>query len=58
MASIEKRKRTGQLRWYARFRDVGGTQFVKGFARPADAERFLTAVEASNFTLRAREASE
>ena len=50
MASIEKRKRNGQLRWYARYRDPGGTQLVKVFDRKIDAERFLTTVEASKLT--------
>ena len=33
MASIEKRTRNDQLRWYARYRDPGGTQLVKVFGR-------------------------
>ena len=50
MGSIEKRIRKGQLRWYARYRDPGGTQLVKLFGRKLDAERFLTTVEASKLT--------
>jgi integrase len=47
MASIEKRTRDGQVRWYARYRDPAGKQRVKVFGRKVDAERFLTTVEAS-----------
>jgi integrase len=50
MASIEKRMRKGQLRWYARYRDPGGTQLVRVFDRKLEAERFLTTVEASKIT--------
>jgi hypothetical protein len=50
VASIQKRMRNGQLRWYARYRDPGGTQLVKVFGRKLDAERFLTTVEASKLT--------
>ena len=50
MASIEKRSRSGQLRWYARYRDPAGTQLVKVFDRKVDAERFLITVEASKLT--------
>jgi hypothetical protein len=32
VVSIEKRMRNGQLRWYARYRDPGGTQLVKVLA--------------------------
>jgi hypothetical protein len=51
VASSEKRKRNGQLRWYARYRDPGGAQLVKVFARNVDAERFLTTVEGQNDAL-------
>jgi hypothetical protein len=44
MASIERRKRNRQVRWYARYRDPGGAQLVKVFDRKVDAERFLTTV--------------
>jgi HAD superfamily hydrolase (TIGR01509 family) len=47
VASIEKRTRSGQLRWHARYRDPVGAQMVKVFSRKVDAERFLTTVEAS-----------
>ena len=47
MASIEKRQRTGQTRWYARYRDPAGKQLVKVFDRKVDAERFLTTVESA-----------
>ena len=50
MASIERRVRDGELRWYARFRDPAGAQKVKVFTRRVDAERFLTTVEASKLT--------
>lgn len=50
MPSTEKRRRTGQLRWYARNRDPRGTQLVKVFDRKLRAERFLTTVEASTLT--------
>lgn len=50
MASIEKRVRDGDVRWYARFRDPAGEQKVKVFDRRVDAERFLTTVEASKLT--------
>jgi hypothetical protein len=39
VASIERRKRGRQLRWYARYRDPLGTQLVKVFDHKADAER-------------------
>ena len=47
MASIEKRTRSGQTRWYARYRDPSGEQKVKVFDRKTDAERFLVGVEGS-----------
>jgi integrase len=47
MASIEKRTRNGQIRWYARYRDPAGKQKVKVFDRKLDAERFLTGVEST-----------
>jgi integrase len=50
VASIEKRSRNGQLRWYARYRDPAGTRLVKVFDRKFEAERFLTTVEASKIT--------
>ena len=50
MASIEKRTRNGQLRWYARCRDPAGAQLVKVFDRRVDADRFLTTVEAAKLT--------
>lgn len=37
MASVEKRTRNGQTRWYARFRDPGGQQRTETFDRKADA---------------------
>ena len=42
MASIEKRVRGGQVRWYMRYRDPAGVQRNKTFDRKVDAERFLT----------------
>jgi integrase len=50
MASIEKRTRNGQTRWYARYRDPAGRQRTKTFDRKIDAERFLTKTEASKLT--------
>jgi integrase len=50
VSSIEKLKRNGQPRWYARYRDPGGAQLVTVFDRKLDAERFLTTVEASKLT--------
>jgi integrase len=50
VASLEKRARNGQLRWYARYRDPSGKQLVRVFDRKVDAERFLTTVEASKLT--------
>jgi integrase len=50
VASIEKRSRNGQSRWYARYRDPGGAQLVRVFDRKVDAERFLTTVEAAKLT--------
>src|SRR5665811_107520 len=50
MASIEKRTRNGQVRWYMRYRDPGGAQRTKTFDRKVDAERFLTTVESAKLT--------
>ena len=50
MASIEKRTRNGQVRWYMRYRDPAGAQRTKTFDRKADAERFLTTVESAKLT--------
>jgi integrase len=50
VASIEKRLRDSEVRWYARFRDPAGAEKVKVFTRRVDAERFLTTVEASKLT--------
>src|SRR5450756_1184414 len=47
MASIEKRTRNGQVRWYMRYRDPAGAQRTKTFDRKVDAERFLTTVESA-----------
>jgi Phage integrase, N-terminal SAM-like domain len=47
MASIEKRQRSGETRWYARYRDPAGRQRVKVFDRKIDAERYLTTVESA-----------
>src|SRR5919199_1290386 len=47
MASIEKRQRSGETRWYARYRDPAGRQRVKVFDRKVDAERYLTTVESA-----------
>ena len=50
MASIEKRVRGGQVRWYMRYRDPAGVQRNKTFDRKVDAERFLTTVESAKLT--------
>ncbi len=47
MSSIEKRSRSGRLRWYVRYRDPIGAQRTKVFDRRIDAERYLIRVEAS-----------
>jgi integrase len=47
MASVEKRTRNGRVTWLARYRDPGGNQHKRSFARKVDAERFLTTVESS-----------
>lgn len=46
MASIEKRTRSGRVRWYARYRDADHLQRTKTFDRKVDAERFMTTVGA------------
>ena len=50
MASIEKRIRNGQTRWYMRYRDPAGVQRNKTFNRKVDADRFLTTVESAKLT--------
>ena len=50
MASIEKRTRNGQVRWYMRYRDPAGAQRTKTFDRKVDAERFLATVESAKLT--------
>lgn len=50
MASIERRTRNGQTRWYARYRDPAGQQRTRTFDRKTDADKFLTTVEASKLT--------
>ncbi len=50
MASIEKRTRNGQVRWYMRYRDPNGQQRTKTFDRKVDAERYLTSIESSKLT--------
>lgn len=47
MASIERRARNSQVRWYVRYRDPGGKQRVKVFTRKVDAQRYLTNTEAA-----------
>ena len=47
MASVEKRLRDGKTTWMARWREPDGRQRKKSFARRADAERYLTTVQAS-----------
>src|SRR5664279_5105542 len=50
MASVEKRRRAGRARWYARYRTPDGKQCVKVFGRKVDAERYLVGVESSKMT--------
>lgn len=50
MASIEKRTRNGQLRWYVRYRDPDGRQRTKTFDRKGDAEKYLTTTESAKLT--------
>ena len=47
MASIEKRQRNGKTSYRVRYRDPGGAQRSKVFARKVDAERWLTENEAA-----------
>jgi hypothetical protein len=47
MAHVERRRRKGQTVWRARYRAPDGAERSKTFRRRADAERFLTTVEAS-----------
>ena len=50
MSSIKKRSDRGKIVWRAHYRDPFGRQRNKSFARKADAERYLTTVEASKLT--------
>ena len=50
MASIERRTRNGQVRWYTRYRSPNGQQRTKTFDRKIDAERYLTTIESSKLT--------
>ncbi len=50
MASIERRKRGGKVRWYVRYRDPEGRQRTKTFDRRVDAQRHLTSVESAKST--------
>jgi hypothetical protein len=45
MATIEKRVRNGKATYRVRYRDPGGGQRSKVFARKADAQRFLNETE-------------
>lgn len=47
MASVEKRTRSGKVRWYVRYRTPEGAQRSRTFDRKVDAERFLIEVEAA-----------
>jgi integrase len=47
MASVEKRTRSGQVRWLARWRDDTGTQRTKSFDRKSEADRYLASVTVS-----------
>lgn len=46
MASVERRVRNGEVRWYARWRDPEGRQRSKTFRRRVDADRFVTRIAA------------
>jgi integrase len=50
MAHIERRRRKDQTVWRARYRAPDGRERSKTFHRRADAERFLTTVEASKLS--------
>lgn len=50
MASIEKRRSNGQVRWYMRYRDPAGVQRNRTFDRKADAERLPTTVKTAKLT--------
>lgn len=50
MASIERRTRDGQTRWYTRYRDPSGKQRTKTFKRKLDAERYLTTIESAKLS--------
>lgn len=50
MASIEKRTRAGQTRWYAPDRDPAGRQRTKTFGRKLGGDRFLITTEAPKLT--------
>jgi Phage integrase, N-terminal SAM-like domain len=45
MAHIERRVRNGKVTYRARYRDPGGQERAKVFARRGDAQRFLTEIE-------------
>jgi Phage integrase, N-terminal SAM-like domain len=47
VAHIERRVRNGKTTYRARYRDPGGREHAKVFARKADAQRFLTEMENS-----------
>jgi len=45
MSSVDKRIRDGRTTWLARWRDPGGTQRKRTFARKTDADRHLIGIE-------------
>jgi hypothetical protein len=45
MAHIERRIRNGKTTYRARYRDPGGQEHARVFARRGDAQRFLTEIE-------------
>lgn len=47
MSSIERRVRSGRASWRVHYRTLEGQQRNRSFARKADAERFLTSVDAA-----------
>ena len=52
MATIEKRVRSGKTTYRVRYRDPAGHQRSKGFARKADAQRFLNETETAKLEAR------
>ena len=47
MAHIDRRNRSGTIRYVARYIDPAGRERSKGFTRRADAQKYLTEIEAA-----------